>query len=83
MEIIKKYWSAFVAISSVKFIVLLHQYFPKYVCCAKYGCCSLIPHFPGMLLKYFLYDFEMVPVAPIVTGYHFCFYIPHALYFYI
>jgi hypothetical protein len=46
-------------------------------------CCSLTPHFPGTLLKYFMYDFEMVPVAPIATGYHFCFYIPHALYFYI
>jgi hypothetical protein len=24
--------------------------------------------FPGMLLTYFLNDFEMVPVAPIITG---------------
>jgi hypothetical protein len=24
--------------------------------------------FPGMLLTYFLYDFEIVPVAPIITG---------------
>jgi hypothetical protein len=28
----------------------------------------LISCFPGMLLKYFLKDFEMVPVAPIITG---------------
>jgi hypothetical protein len=34
-----------------------------------------------MLLKYFLKDFEMVPVAPIITGVTFG-YIPHALYFY-
>jgi hypothetical protein len=31
-------------------------------------CCSLISWFPGMLLTYFLNDFEMVPVAPIITG---------------
>jgi hypothetical protein len=24
--------------------------------------------FPGMLLTYFLNDFEVVPVAPIITG---------------
>jgi hypothetical protein len=35
-----------------------------------------------MLLTYFLNDFEMVPVAPIITGITFVFYIPHALYFY-
>jgi hypothetical protein len=33
---------------------------------------SLISRFPGMLLKYFLNDFEMVSVAPIVTGTTFC-----------
>jgi len=33
-----------------------------------------------MLLKYFLNDFEIVPVAPIITGITFVFYIPHALY---
>jgi hypothetical protein len=25
-------------------------------------------HFPGMLLRYFLRDFDMVPVVPIATG---------------
>jgi hypothetical protein len=45
-------------------------------------CSSLTSWFPGMLLTYFLNDFEMVPVAPLITGYHPCFYIPHALYFY-
>ena len=38
--------------------------------------------FPGMLITYFLNDFEIVPVAPIITGITFWFYIPHALYFY-
>jgi hypothetical protein len=31
-------------------------------------CNSLKSWFPGMLLTYFLNDFEMVPVAPIITG---------------
>jgi hypothetical protein len=30
-------------------------------------CSSLTSWFPGMLLTYFLNDFEMVPVAPIIT----------------
>ena len=29
---------------------------------------SLTSYFPGMLLTYFLNDFEIVPVAPIITG---------------
>jgi hypothetical protein len=31
-------------------------------------CSSPASWFPGMLLTYFLNDFEMVPVAPITTG---------------
>jgi hypothetical protein len=31
-------------------------------------CSSLISCFPGMLLKYCQCDFEMDPVAPIITG---------------
>ena len=31
-------------------------------------CSSLISCFPGTLLRYFLNDFEIVPVAPIITG---------------
>ena len=34
---------------------------------------SLTPCFPGMLLTYFLNDFEIVPVAPIITGISFVF----------
>jgi hypothetical protein len=44
-------------------------------------CSSLTSCFPGMLLKYFLKDFELVPVARYYWR-HLCFYIPHALYFY-
>ena len=31
-------------------------------------CSSLTSWFPGMLLTYFLNVFEIVPVAPIITG---------------
>ena len=31
-------------------------------------CSSLTSCFPGMLVTYFLNDFEIVPVAPIITG---------------
>ena len=31
-------------------------------------CSSFTSWFPGMLLMYCLNDFEMVPVAPIITG---------------
>ena len=31
-------------------------------------CSSLTSCFPGMLLTYFLNDFEIVPVAPVITG---------------
>ena len=43
---------------------------PQYVCSASMAvvCSSLISCFPGMLLRYCLSDFEMVPVAPIITG---------------
>ena len=34
---------------------------------------SLTSCFPGMLLMYFLNDFEIVPVAPIITGINFVF----------
>jgi hypothetical protein len=36
--------------------------------------------FPGMLLMYFLNDFEMVPVAPIITGVTFVFTFYSGLY---
>ena len=42
-------------------------------------CSSFSSWFPGKLLMYFLNDFEMVPVAPIITDP--CFYLPHSLYF--
>ena len=36
-------------------------------------CSSLISCFPVMLLRYFLKDFQMVPVAPIISGITFVF----------
>jgi hypothetical protein len=36
-------------------------------------CSSLTSWFPGMLFTYFLDYFEMVPVAPIITGITFVF----------
>jgi len=36
-------------------------------------CSSLTSCFPGMLLTYFLNDFEIVPIAPIITGITFVF----------
>ena len=36
-------------------------------------CSSLISCFPGTLLRYFLSDFEVVQVAPIITGIRFVF----------
>ena len=36
-------------------------------------CNSLTSWLPGMLLAYFLNDFEIVPVAPIITGITFVF----------
>jgi len=37
-------------------------------------CSSLTSCFPGMLLTYFLKDFEIVPAAPIITGITFYYY---------
>ena len=34
---------------------------------------SIISCFPGMFLRYCLSDFEMVPVAPLITGITFVF----------
>ena len=36
-------------------------------------CSSLTSCFPGMLLTYFLNDFEIAPVAPTITGITFVF----------
>ena len=51
-------------------------------------CSSLTSCFPVMLLTYFLIDFEIVPVAPIITAITFvftfhmrCIYIVRSLYF--
>ena len=31
-------------------------------------CSSLESYFPALFLKYFVKDFEMAPIAPIITG---------------
>ena len=55
--------------------VLLHQHFPQYMRSANMAvfCSSLILCFPSMLLRHCLSDFEMVPVAPIITANTFVF----------
>ena len=53
-------------ISHAECSVPLHQHFRQFVCSAQYGC--LLYFFPGMLLKYCVSDFEMVPAAPIIIG---------------
>jgi hypothetical protein len=55
--------------------VLLHHYFPQYVCSAQYGCfcSSLVLCFQIIFLRYFMNDFEMVLVVRVVTGIAFVF----------
>ena len=45
-------------------------------------CSSLTSCFPGMLLTYFLYEFEIVPVTPIITGITFYYYYYYYYYYY-
>jgi len=76
-----------VLISLVSVLNLLYFYISTFrsVCAVPnmaVFCSSLTSCFPGMLLTYLLNDFEIVPVAPIISGMTFVFYIPHALYFY-
>jgi len=65
-------------ISLVSVLNLLHFYistFPSMCAVPNMAvfCSSLTSCFPGMLLMYFLNDFEVVPVAPIITGIIFVF----------
>ena len=67
-----------VLISSVPVLNLLYFYtstFRRMCVVPKMAvfCSSLTSGFPGKLLTYFLNDFEIVPVAPIVTGITFVF----------
>ena len=62
-----------VPISLVPALALLYFYVSTFrsVCAVPnmaVFCSSFTSWFPGMLLMYFLNDFEMVPVAPIITG---------------
>ena len=76
-----------VLISLVSVLNLLYFYISTFrsVCAVPnvaVFCSSLTSCFPGMLLTYFLNDFEIVPVAPIITGITFVFTFHNALYFY-
>ena len=67
-----------VLISSVSVLNVLYFYISTFrSMCAVPNvavfCSSLTSCFPGMLLTYFLNDFEIVPVAPIITGITFVF----------
>ena len=67
-----------VLISLVSVLNLLHFYISTFrSMCAVLNmavlCSSLILCFPGMLLMYFLNDFEIVPVVPIIVGITFVF----------
>ena len=46
-------------------------------------CSPLTSWFPGMLLTYFLNVFEIVPVAPIITGITFVYYYYYYYYYYL
>ena len=49
-----------------------HQQFPQHVCSARCGFFlqfhAVISCFPGVLLRYYLSDFKMVPLARVFTG---------------
>ena len=67
-----------VLISLVSLLNLLHFYISTFrsMCAVSYVavfCSSLTSCFPGMLLMYVLNDFEIVPVATIITGITFVF----------
>ena len=67
-----------VLISLVSVLNLLYFYISTFrSMCAVHNmaviCSSLTSSFPGMLLMYFLNDFEIVPVASIITGITFVF----------
>jgi len=82
-----------VLISLVSVLNLLYFYSSTFrSMCAVHNmavcCCSLTSCFPGMLRTYFLNDFEIVPVVPIITGISFgftfhmrCISIVRSLYF--
>ena len=67
-----------VLISLVSVLNLLYFYISTFrsVCAVPNMavlCSSFTSYLPGMLLTYFLNDFEIVPVAPIITGIIFAF----------
>ena len=76
-----------VPISLVPALALLYFYVSTFqsMCAAPnmaVFCSSFTPWFPGMLLMYFLNDFEMDPVAPIYYYYYYYYYYYFALWQY-
>ena len=61
-----------VLVSLVSLLIQLYFYISNFRNMAVF-CRSLTSCFPGMLLTYFLNDFEIVPVAPTITGVTFVF----------
>jgi len=65
-----------VLISLVSVLNQLYFYTSRSMCAVPNMtvlCSSLTSCFPGMLITYFLNNFEIVPVAPIITGITFVF----------
>jgi len=65
-----------VLISLVSVLNQLYFYISRSMCAVPNMtvlCSSLTSCFPGMLITYFLNNFEIVPVAPIITGITFVF----------
>jgi len=62
----------FTCVSHVKCFLLLKQQATYRSMCAvpvwQFFCISFISCFPAMLLRNFMNEFEMVPVAPIISG---------------
>ena len=74
-----------VLISLVSVLNLLYFYISTFrIMCAVPNmavlCSSLTSCFPGMLLTYFLNDFEIVPVALIITRMNFVYYYYYCYY---
>jgi hypothetical protein len=63
----------------------LHQHFPQYICAVHSVvafCTSLISCIPGTLLRYCLSNFEMAPIAAVVTGVTLAFTLHYYYYYY-
>jgi len=65
-----------IIISPVKYVVYFYISTFRSMCAVPsmaVFCSTLISCFPGMLLRYCRSDFEMVPIAPLITGINFAY----------